>query len=54
MTYQLSIGGATYDIATSDTTAQGVVDAINSQFGDKVTAAVVDVGRAAPRITGST
>ena len=44
LTYQLSIGGTAYDIATSDTTAQGMVDAINSQFGDKVTAVLVDVG----------
>jgi flagellar hook-associated protein 2 len=48
LSYKLSVGGTTYDIATSDTTAQGVVDAINSQFGDKVKAAVVDVGNGAP------
>uniref|UniRef100_Q02C74 Flagellar hook-associated protein 2 n=1 Tax=Solibacter usitatus (strain Ellin6076) TaxID=234267 RepID=Q02C74_SOLUE len=44
LNYQLSIGGTAYDIVTSDTTAQGVADAINSQFGNKVKAAVVDVG----------
>jgi flagellar hook-associated protein 2 len=48
LSYKLSVGGATYDIATSDTTAQGVVDGINSQFGDKVKAAVVDVGDGTP------
>jgi flagellar capping protein FliD len=48
LSYQLSIGGATYDITTGDTTAQGVADAINSQFSDKVKATVVDVGNGTP------
>jgi flagellar hook-associated protein 2 len=48
LSYKLSISGTSYDIATSDTTAQGVVDAINSQFGDKVKAVVVDVGNGTP------
>jgi flagellar capping protein FliD len=44
LTYQLSIADATYAISTGDTTAQGLADAINAQYGDKVKAAVVDVG----------
>jgi len=48
LTYKLCVGGTSYDIATSDTTAQGVADAINSQLGDKVKAAVVDVGNGTP------
>ncbi len=48
LSYKLSVGGTIYDIAAGDTTAQGVVDAINSQFGDKVKAAVVDVGNGTP------
>ncbi|HZY60059.1 MAG TPA: flagellar filament capping protein FliD [Candidatus Binataceae bacterium] len=44
-TYRLSIGGAAYDIALSgDNSAEALADAINAQYGDKVTAAVVDVG----------
>jgi flagellar hook-associated protein 2 len=48
LTYKLSVGGTSYDVSTTDTTAQGVVDAINAQFGDKVKAAVVDVGNGTP------
>jgi flagellar hook-associated protein 2 len=43
LAYKLSIGGATYDITFTDTSAQGIASAINSQYGDKVTAAAVDV-----------
>lgn len=42
--YQLSLGGQTYRIATADHSAAGVAAAINTQYGDKVRATVVNVG----------
>ena len=46
--FQLTLdGGAnTYAITTSDNSAAGVAEAINAQYGDKVHAAVVNVGPA--------
>jgi flagellar hook-associated protein 2 len=46
LTFQLSLNGQTYALTPADNTAQGVANAINSAFGNQVTAAVVDVGDA--------
>jgi flagellar capping protein FliD len=43
-TYQLVIGGQTYNITPADNSATSVAAAINSQEGDKVEATVVNVG----------
>jgi flagellar hook-associated protein 2 len=45
--YQLSLGGQTYGINTTDHSAAGVASAINTQYGDKVRATVVNVGSSA-------
>lgn len=42
--YQLSLGGVTYDLAPADNSAGAIVSDINTKYGDKVTAAVVDLG----------
>src|SRR5262249_41365400 len=42
--YQLTVGGANYTVTSADNSAASVVSAINSQCGDKVTAALVDLG----------
>jgi flagellar capping protein FliD len=42
LAYQLSIGGASYAFAPTDNSAASVVDAINQQYGNKVTAALND------------
>lgn len=44
LTYQLSLGGVKYDLSPANNTADSVVSEINSRYGDKVTAAVVDLG----------
>lgn len=48
-TYQLTMdaGVNKYNIVTSNTSAAGVAEAINAQYGDRVHAAVVNVGPAA-------
>ena len=46
-TYQLVIGGNSYQIQSTDGSAASVAAAINSQFGGQVQAAVVNVGYAA-------
>ncbi len=43
-TYQLSVGGKSYDIAPADNSAASVASAINSQEGSNVQATVVNVG----------
>ncbi|MDE3165496.1 MAG: flagellar filament capping protein FliD [Acidobacteriota bacterium] len=43
-TYQLSIGGQNYSLSPADNSAASVVAAINSQYGDKVRATMVNVG----------
>lgn len=45
--YQLSLGGQTYNISPGDNTAASVASAVNSQYGDKVRATVVNVGTGA-------
>ena len=45
--YQLSFGGQTYAIDAADNSAAGVAAAINTQYGDRVSAAVVNVGTGA-------
>jgi len=47
LTYQISIGGVNYSFAPADNSAASVVSAINSKYGDKVTAAKVDLGSGA-------
>lgn len=42
--YQLSLGGTTYRIQSADNQAASVAAAINTQYGDKVRATVVNVG----------
>jgi flagellar hook-associated protein 2 len=44
LTFQLSLAGQTYALAPSDNTAQGLADAINAGYGDRVTASVVNLG----------
>lgn len=44
LTYELSIGGVKYSLAPTDNSADAIVNDINSKHGDKVTAAVVDLG----------
>jgi flagellar capping protein FliD len=44
LTFQLSLSGQTYSLTPADNTAQGVADAINAAYGDRVTATVVDLG----------
>jgi flagellar capping protein FliD len=46
-TYKLKLDGTSYDISVSNNSAAGVASAINTQYGDKVHAAVVNVGSAA-------
>ena len=43
-TYQLSLGGVNYGLSPADNGAASVAAAINSQYGDKVQATVVNVG----------
>src|SRR5205823_4505985 len=45
--YKLKIGGTQYDINAADNTAAKVVQAINTQYSDKVRAAVLNVGSTA-------
>ena len=45
--YQLSFDGQTYAIDAADNSAAGVAAAINAQYGDRVSAAVVNVGTSA-------
>jgi flagellar hook-associated protein 2 len=44
LTFQLSLRGQLYSLTPADNTAQGVADAINAAYADKVTATVADVG----------
>jgi len=46
--YTLWINGQSHNIATSDTSANGVAAAINSQYGGQVRATVVNVGGSTP------
>jgi flagellar hook-associated protein 2 len=43
-TYTLSVGGVQYSVTPSDNSAASVASAINSQYGDKVRAIVLNVG----------
>jgi flagellar hook-associated protein 2 len=44
LTYQLSLGGIKYDVSPVDNSPASVIAAINSAYGDKVTATQVDLG----------
>ena len=44
LSYQLSIGGVKYSVLPADNSAAGLVSAINTQQGGKVTAALVNLG----------
>ncbi len=46
-TYQLSLGGTTYSLSPADNSSASVAAAINTQYGDKVRATVVNVGSGA-------
>ena len=46
-TYQLSLGGVNYALSPADNSAASVVSAINSSYGDKVHATLVNVGSSA-------
>jgi flagellar capping protein FliD len=45
--YTLVVGGNSYSVSPADNTADSVVAAINSQYGDQVQASVVNVGTGA-------
>lgn len=44
LTYQLSLGNVKYNLTPADNIASSLVSEINTKYGDKVTAAVVDLG----------